>query len=128
MGLPDIIRNAVAIANKVTIDLQVPVEHYPWISDGATYGEPVYGDPTTRLALVEMRQRMMRIEGQDILLKAIVSFLVPIEPNGAENRQEPIDPRDKIVLPNGYTGPIKTIEGLENNFSDTPYTLEVTLG
>ena len=127
MGIASIIRGGVAVANKVTKDLQVSILHYAWIEDDEK-GAPVYAPPVTRKALVELRQRLLRIDGQDILQKAVVSFLEPIPANGTADRQEPIDPRDKIVLPNGYTGPIKTIEGLENNFTDSPYTLEVTLG
>ena len=128
MALSTIIRNTIAIADRLTIDLQVPVQHYAWIADGSTYGEPVFASPVTRLALVEMRQRLIRLEGQDIIQRAVVTFLRPIAANGASDRREPIDLRDKLVLPNGYTGPIKNVEGLENNFDDSPYMVVVILG
>jgi len=130
MPLATVIRNSIAIAKKVANNgkLLVTVQHHAWIADGAVHGEPVYDDPVARLALVEMKQRLIRLEGQDFIQKAVVTFLEPIAANGAANRFEPIDLRDKIVLPNGYTGPIKDVQGLENQFSDSPYMVEVILG
>lgn len=129
MGFSKLIRNMVSVADKLTKDLQVPVIHEPWISNDATYGTPVYGAPVTRLAIVEMKQRTLRLNnGQEITQRASVTFTYPIEANGAEGRQEPIDIRDKLTLPSGYSGPIKVVEGLENNFPDSPYLLEVLLG
>ena len=129
MGLKDLIRNVVAIADGITSDLQVPVTHYAWIADDTTYGKPLYADPIERMAIVEKKIRHFRVQGgEEIIQKASVTFLQPIAPNGAAERQEPIDPRDQIVLNDGYTGPIKFIEGLNNTFSDSPYLLEVILG
>lgn len=129
MGLSNLIRNGVAIANRLTTDLQVSITHYAWIGQGATYGEPLYSTPITRTAIVELKQRMIRIPGgEDIWQKASVTFLEPIAANGAAGRREPIDPRDKIVLPDGYTGPIRDVIGLANNFADSPYMIEVILG
>lgn len=119
----------VAVADNVTQDLQVTVQHYPWIGNDSTYDKPRYDTPVSRLALVEMKQRLIRLpSGQEIMQRAVVTFLRPIAPNGADGRREPIDPRDKIVLPNGYTGPIKNVEGLETHLDNSPYFAEVVLG
>lgn len=129
MGLARLVRNAVALANNLTKDLQVPVIHEPWIGNDPTFGTPLYGTAVTRLALVEMKQRTLRSNsGQEIMQRAAVTFTYPIEANGAAHRQEPLDIRDKLTLPSGYTGPIRMIEGLENNFPDSPYLLEIILG
>jgi hypothetical protein len=129
MGLKNLIRNVIATADSVTSDLQVPVLHYAWIGNDSVYGGPLYAAPITRQAIVEKKIRNFRIEsGEEILQKATITFLRPISHNGAANRQEPIDPRDKLVLDDGYTGPIKFISGLNNTFSDSPYMLEVILG
>jgi hypothetical protein len=128
MGLSNIIRSGVAIANSLTTDLQVPVQHYAWIGDD-DFNKPIFANPVTRYALVEMKERMLHFQtGEDFLAKCTVTFLVPIAPNGASGRREPIDNRDKIVLPNGFTGPIRDVLGLANNFSDSPYVVEVILG
>jgi hypothetical protein len=78
---------------------------------------------------VEMKQRTLRSNtGMEITQRATVTFLYPISANGAADRQEPLDIRDKLTLPSGYSGPIRIIEGLENNYPDSPYLLEVILG
>lgn len=131
MKIAGIVRKMIAVADRATAtDLQVTVQHYAWIGDGTTYSEPLYDDPVPRLALVELRQRNYRsADGKDIVQRARITFLRPIDANGADERREPIDTRDKILLPNDYTGPIvDVIGGLDNNFSDSPYLLEVVLG
>ncbi len=130
MKLAKIIRNAVAIADKATTtDIQVPVQHYAWIGNGTTYAEPLYDRVVERLAIVTMREKMIRTpDGKDVLQRAEILFPRPIEANGADERHEPIDIRDKLVLPNGYTGPVIKVEGLANNYSDSPYMTKVILG
>jgi len=129
MSFSKTIRSAVALADKITADLQVDVVHYAWIGTDSTYGAPEYAVAVTRKALVELKQRVLKTaDGQDFVQKASITFLRPITANGAVNRLEPIDLRDKFTLPNGYTGPVKLVEGLANKFADSPYTLEVVLG
>lgn len=129
MGLKATIKKGIALADSLTADLQVTIYHSAWIGTDEVFGQPVYADPIARQALVENKQRTLRTDaGQDILQRAVVTFLRPITANGAPGRREPIDIRDKIVLNTGYTGPIKLVEGLENSDSDSPYLLEVILG
>lgn len=129
MGFAKTIRKAVAIADRLTADMQVTVQHHCWIGNDSVYGTPLYATPVARQAIVEMKQRTLRLSnGQEILQRASIYFLRPITANGATDRVEPVDIRDKFVLPNGYTGPVKNVEGLENNFPDSPYLVEVMLG
>jgi hypothetical protein len=129
MSLADIVKAGVAIADSQTQSLQVPVTFEAWIGDDEVYSRPQYAAPVTMMALVEMKQRLIRLPNEEeILQRAMVTFLRPIAPNGAAERREPIDPRDKITLPNGYTGPIKNVEGLETTLPNSPYFVEVTLG
>lgn len=112
MGLADVVRGAVATANTVTRDLQASVTHFAWTSQSDT-GAPVYASGVSRKAIVEMKQRLMRTAGgQEIVARAKVTFLELPAANGAANRREPIDPRDKILLPDGTTGPILDVAGL----------------
>ncbi len=43
-------------------------------------------------------------------------------------RQNPIDPRDKIVLPDGTTGPIVDVSGFVDQSTNLPYFSDVSLG
>lgn len=128
MGLASIFTKGVAIADKVTATAQVTVRHYAWIGVGSS-GEPVYASPVSRKAIVELNERHYKnATGEEVVQKASVLFPRPITPNGATERREPIDPRDKIVLPSGYTGPIRTVQGVVSPLTSGPYALEVTLG
>jgi hypothetical protein len=128
MGLQDLIRSGVATANGITEELQVAVTHEPWVGKDQ-YGGPVFGTPVSRQALVEMKQRLRRsYTGQEVMQMAAVTFLVPVEPNGAAGRREPIDPRDRITLPDGTTGPILDAAGLADPDTANPYFQVVALG
>ncbi|MCG3776800.1 MAG: hypothetical protein JW395_3671 [Nitrospira sp.] len=89
MRIASLITNGVAIANRLTeTDLQVPVVHHAWISNGGTYGEPTYAASVSRMALVESKLKMLKMpDGQDILQKASITFLEPIAANGATGRR-----------------------------------------
>jgi hypothetical protein len=133
MGLAAIIRSGVATANKVTGGsggLQAIVLHNAWtgkLADG--YGTERYAGNVERRALVEFKQRMIKTSsGQLLMSRATVTFLEPIEANGATGRQEPIDSRDVITLPDGTTGPILDISGFVNNETNAPYFSVVSIG
>jgi len=130
MGLANIVRNAVATADTITKDLQATVTHYAWTGQNDT-AAPTYGSGVSRKAIVEMKQRLVRKpNGDEIVARARVMFLALPTANGASGRREPIDPRDKIVLPDGTTGPILDVTGLVDAESTTgrSYFAEVWLG
>jgi hypothetical protein len=134
LALDSIIRKLVGVAHKLTTPLQATVVHEPWIGTeetpaGKKTGKPVYGTAVARLALVEYTDALSRrTTGEEVKSRAKVTFLVPIEANGADNRQEPIDPRDRITLPDGTSGPILSINGLVDPSTEEPYLYEVSLG
>lgn len=108
MGLADAIRSAVAAASAQTAGLQVDVTHEAWIGHKAGgYAQPDYAVAVSRKALVQEGTNQIRLPNGDVFTaRACISFLVPVLANGAAGRKEPIDPRDRITLPSGLTGPI----------------------
>lgn len=128
MALDDIIRGAVATAHNLTTSLQPTVTHYAWIGQDA-FGAKSYAPPVILPALVEQRLREHKTgSGTTVMTRAKVSFLKIVPPNGAAGRTEPIDPKDKIVLPDGTSGPIVDVEGLIDPDSLCPYLPEVWIG
>jgi len=128
MGLQSLVKNAVATANRITSTLQAEVAFEAWVgTDG--YAAPVFAPTIALPAIVEMKQRLRRnYTGEEVLQMATVTFLRPVEPNGATGRREPIDPRDRITLPDGTTGPVLDVAGLANPDTAAPYFQVVALG
>lgn len=129
-GLAAAISSAVTVVNAQTASLQVQVIHEPWVGDKSGLGESDYGSPVGRSALVqEGVLHHKKPDGQVITTKARISFLGPVEPNGALGRQEPIDPRDNFTLPSGLTGQIiLEVPGvLLNPETNAPYVRTVWL-
>ncbi len=128
-GLADIVRGAVAIADTVTSTLQVAVTHLAWTGQDA-YEKPSYNTPgISRLCILEMSRKMVRgPEGRDVEQTAMLTFPYPIDPQGSAHRREPIDPRDKFVLPDGRTAPVLSVDGIVDPATDQPYMYQVSLG
>lgn len=127
-GFSSIVRSGVAIANRLTAGLQVQVSHEAWIRDDGK-GKPVYATAISRPAIVQPKSRLRRApNGREVMQRAAIVFVGPVEANGAAGRQEPIDPRDKLTLPDGTTGPILGVDGLTDPKTNAPYMYEVALG
>jgi hypothetical protein len=94
------------------LDLLVEVTLEPWIGSDGDYNEPVFGSPITLEARVSEGALAIRNTlGEEVAARAFVAFegVIPdTTANGspAAPRRNPIDPRDRITLPSGYTGPI----------------------
>lgn len=127
MDLSAIVRKGVEIADQQTNSLQAQnIIHVPWVGSD-TSGSPTYGAPTTRRGVVEYKTQ--EVDSQDAIKQmTTIQFVGPIAANGAAERREPVDPRDIIYLPNGYTGPILAIEGVNDPTTNSPYTILVTMG
>lgn len=118
MGLADVVRNAVKVADNVTRSLQATVTYTP-VTGYDAFGAPVYGVPVAKLAIVEKRQRLIRTtQSNEAMSQAYVAFLQPTT----------INELDKIVLPDGTTGPILNWTGFVDAGTGQPYYAEVYLG
>lgn len=129
-GLAQLIRDGLAIAKTIVDDGGVmgTVQHSAWTGQDYT-GAATYATAAGRKAIIEQRQRLrMTSSGKIVATKAYIAFLEPVPANGASGRQEPIDTRDKIVLPDGTTGQIVDVAGLVDASTTRPYYSEVWLG
>lgn len=128
MGLDGMVRSAVATAKSVAASLQVEVQHEAWIDDDSR-GDAQFAAAVARPALVTMKQTRVTLPNGEVLeSRAVVTFLEPVPANGAANRREPIDPRDRITLPDGTTGPILQVSGPIDPATNAPYMVKVMLG
>jgi len=106
MALIDILRAGVEIANNATNSVQQAVTHEAWTGQDSN-GVPTFGTAVTRHAIVEVVRKLKpTASGQLVPVVATLTFVEPVSSNGTSGRQEPIDPRDRITLANGFTAPI----------------------
>lgn len=121
MGLLDTVRSAVAVADALTRDLQATVVHTAATLPQDARGEPTApASPVSRPAIVEMKQHVVKTTGgQMVTSKAKVTFLDAAVVVGL---------LDKIVLPDGTTGPILDVEGFVDRGTGRPILNEVYLG
>lgn len=131
MGLSATIAAAIATARRVTLDLQPTVVLYQWLGQD-TYGKDEYADPKNIRAIVSYETKAIKTgEGKEESSVAYVAILEPV-PNVTTNesyvRMNPVDHRDKLMLPNGTTGPILKVNGFSNGETGVPYFSEIWLG
>lgn len=132
MGYEDIIRDALAtIVSPELETMKLNVTHLAWIGqDGA--GEDQFASPVTRRALVDLTKRQrVTGSGQLVMTFATLTFLDPIAdtvPNAGQTRQQPIDPRDVLTLPDGGTAPIVQAGAFADSATNRPFFQEVVLG
>lgn len=93
-----ILSDAIGIVDSVTqsLKLQCDVSHESFESETGK-GVRTYGDPVTRLAVVDLTRKQIQA-GNGQLLVVVATVIFP--------RPTLIDLRDRITLPNGLTGPI----------------------
>lgn len=114
MSLADIMRNAVATVHGVVGSLEPDVTLEPWIGQDV-HAKPIYDDPVTLTAIVERKSRLIAADdGSQKLVLATLTIITPVAANGAANRDEPIDPRDRFTLPGGQTGPIVDVQSIDD--------------
>lgn len=135
MGFGAIVRAGVALAHTLTSGddgLQVEVTHRAWVDQdirGDGVFDPPLNEPANTLTCF-YSDKSERIERNGIVLevKSKLTFLNPVQPNGAAGRNEPIDNRDIITLPGGKTGPIVAVDGFADSATGQPYVLKVYMG
>jgi len=131
MKLGSLIRKGVALADQLTggsDGVQDTVYIYPWIGNTDS-GGPDYGSAVEHKAIVEEKEYTRKMaDGSEITQKASITIPRPVAANGATDRREPIDPRDKIVLPSGFTGPILNVDGITDPQTHAPFMFQIILG
>lgn len=128
MSFADILRNGIALARGITLPLHVTVTRKAWT--GQTFdGVPTYAT-TTPKALVEFKQSRVRTkEGVEVISRAYVAFLEELPATAAaEPRENPVDTRDIIILPDGSTGPILAVDGFLDGGTGVPFYSQIFLG
>ena len=123
MGLDDVLRNAVAVAKRTTVDLRPEVLHRRWKGGN----QPPFSFSDVKLyPIVEYTTRLVRSEdGAEAVSRAKLTFLEPLKAQGADGRREPIDHRDEFILPDGSSAHFLANAGFVDPTIGTPFAHEV---
>jgi len=121
MGLADIIRGGIAVADSLTDTLQTEVAHYQYSE--ATVddtGKVTWGPRHVRKAVVEhARTHQREKDGRMVLSDTQLTFPRPFF----------VDPRDRFVLPDGTgDGPPNRIAGVVDPLTNKRYMTQVWVG
>lgn len=118
MAFPaELLEVGINIANSLTPGVQSICVLEQFIGSGPS-GDFEYDDPINVNAVVDYTNKVSIREGQIVTVSATITVLERIEPNLAVTdppRKNPIDPRDKLTLPDGSTGSIISVPGAVNN-------------
>ena len=123
------------IIDNLTGSLQGVITIEPWIGTD-DYSKPTYGTAVNVDAIIEDASHLRRVgrskedivDGQESQVKTVLTIPRPLSSNGAAGRREPIDPRDRVTLPGGVTGPILNVDGVIDPLTGKPYMFTVELG
>jgi len=128
MGFDTLVRNGVALAKRLTADLQPTCLHEAWISRDV-HSKPSYAPGITRTGILEQKQVWVKTPtGNQIETRPTFLILEPIADNGALTRREPIDPRDRFTLPDGSKAFAVDVAFIVDPQTGDPYAYEITLG
>jgi len=124
----NLVRLGVGLADSFTADTQANIVHEAWIGQDK-FGKSEYAEPTHPRCVISNKTKMIvSATGQLVTAASTLTFTTLPESNGAPGRREPIDPRDRITLPTGFTGPIVFVGGPVDPTTNEGYVLSVSLG
>lgn len=131
MGYEDLIRGGVKLASGQFESMKLDVVHDAWIGEDGD-GADEFAPSVVRRALVNLRKTIFATrDGQLVTTFASIIFLDPVPPttpNPGKTREQPIDPRDTLTLPDGGTAPIVDTGGFADSATAQPFVLKVILG
>jgi hypothetical protein len=118
MSFPaELIESGISIANSLTKGVQGSIILEQLTGMGPS-GDATYGTAIPLSAVVDYTNKVSIRGGQILTISATVTILETVPANGAITdppRVEPIDPRDRITLPDGTSGQIISTPGAVNN-------------
>jgi len=127
MSIRDILVAGIATARTITLPLHVTVQHSAWTGQDFN-GKDTFATASSLKAIVNKEEKIFKKEGIEVAAKTYIAILQPIASNGAAGRSEPVDTRDKFVLPDGTTGPVVEVSGFMDGGTGAPYFYEIYLG
>ena len=127
MGLLDVIRSAVVVADGVTKELQ-PFVTLKRMTGHDAYGAVTFGTSIQLQAIVDWKRAQVRTSTGELTVSRATVLFVNVAQLMAATNNEGIGDEDQIILPDGTTGPILDISGFVDAGTGKPFATEVLLG
>lgn len=132
MGYEDILRDAISgILSPEFESMKLNIQHHQWIGDDGQ-GTDEFAPVEVRRGLVDLTKKERNTSaGVGVMTFATITWLdhwTPATPNAGKVRENPIDPRDKFVLPDGGTAPIVQTGGFADSATSKPFVSDTILG
>lgn len=130
-GFNTLISTLVGVANNLTSSLQATVGWYKW-NGSDSYSKATYDSVVNVTMVVEYSQKMFRRPGGDQVMQAgVLTYVGPLTARTptVTGRRDPVDPRDKFLLPSGRYGWVIDAGLIPVNPStNSPYAWQVVFG
>lgn len=128
MGLLEVLRAGVKVADKITKPLQADVIYERYVENSDGYGTPGYEPATTMKALIEWKQIQVRQQDGVLSVTRASLTLIDVAEVAEKTSGQGIDDHDKFTLPDGTTGPILDMGGFIDAGTGQPFATEILLG
>lgn len=113
MGFDSLLRSGVSLIDSLTGSMQCTVTWYAYTGQDG-FGKKTFASGVLVPATVDQTAKQVQHGEHLVTIKATIIVPRPVAPNGTVTdppRNEPFDPRDKIMLPDGTTAPILDTPG-----------------
>ena len=128
MGLLQIIRGGVKVADKITKPLQSEVTYKRMTGPTDTYGTKGYGPAVKIQASVDWRSKQVRTQAGELTVTRATLTLTDVATIKRVTNNQGIGEDDIFILPDGTTGPILDLGGFIDAGTGQPFATEVMLG
>lgn len=131
MALADILRDQVASLSNIVDSFKGEAVLHAWIGqDGA--GKDEFAAPIPVRAVISMKKEQRFTSGGSLVLThatlTVLDTIADTTPNANQQREQPIDPRDKIILPDGSTAPVVDSGGPMDPATSRGFINKIVLG
>lgn len=131
MALADILRGQVANLSKIVDSFKGTTQFSAWIGDNGA-GDDEYASAVPIRAIISLKKEQRYTESSGLVMThatlTITDPMADTTPNTGKVRAQPVDPRDKFVLPDGSTSPIVEGGGTLDPATSRGFTGRVVLG
>jgi hypothetical protein len=126
MGLLQIVRSGIKIADKATKDLQATVTFERMTGNNGS--ENTYANPVNLRAIVSNKQQIVRTTSGELSQSQTSILFLDIDALLSATNNNGVREQDRITPPDGDVGPILALGGFVDRETGKPVATKVYLG